>query len=211
MPDPDRFEPVLRKPARPRPESVGALTLRTLLPLAVMALTALSATSGQAQEAWVMDKEVSLTLRTGAGTQYRIIGNLTTGDVATILTRGEGWTKVRTADGKEGWVSAGFLQVSPPARVELERLGRETEELRRQVAELSEKTTELRTAKDELEGDDEEQRLEIDRLTRENYELRAGARWPEWITGAGIVLAGMALGALLGRNSGRRRQPRVRL
>ncbi len=158
-----------------------------------------------------MDKEVSLTLRTGAGTQYRIIGNLTTGDVATILTRGEGWTKVRTADGKEGWVSAGFLQVSPPARVELERLGRETEELRRQVAELSEKTTELRTAKDELEGDDEEQRLEIDRLTRENYELRAGARWPEWITGAGIVLAGMALGALLGRNSGRRRQPRVRL
>ncbi len=194
-----------------RPDLVGALTLRALLPLAVMALTALSATSGQAQEAWVMDKEVRLTLRTGAGTKYRIIGNLTTGDVATILTRGEGWTKVRTADGKEGWVSAGFLQASPPAQVELERLGRETEELRRQVSELSEKTTDLRATKDELEADDEEQRLEIDRLTRENYELRAGARWPEWITGAGIVLAGMALGALLGRNAGRRRQPRVRL
>ena len=97
MPDPDRFEPVLRKPTRPRPDSVGALTLRTLLPLAVMLLAALSATSGQAQEAWVMDKEVNLTLRTGAGTKYRIIGNLTTGDVATILTRSEGWTKVRTA------------------------------------------------------------------------------------------------------------------
>jgi SH3 domain protein len=211
MPDPDRFEPVLRKPTRPRPDSVGALTLRTLLPLAVLVLTALPAISSQAQEAWVMDKEVSLTLRTGAGTQYRIIGNLTTGDVATILTRGEGWTKIRTADGKEGWVSAGFLQVSPPARVELERLERETEELRRQVAELSEKTTDLRATKDELESGDEEQRLEIDRLARENYELRAGARWPEWITGAGIVLAGMALGALLGRNAGRRRQPRVRL
>jgi uncharacterized protein YgiM (DUF1202 family) len=211
MSDPDRFEPVLSKPTRPRPNSVGPLTLRTLLLLAVMVLTALLATSGQAQEAWVMDKQVSLTLRTGAGTQYRIIGKLTTGDVATILTRGDGWTKVRTADGKEGWVSAGFLQVSPPARVELERLGRETEDLRRQVAELSEKTTDLRATKDELESDDEEQRLEIDRLTRENYELRAGARWPEWITGAGIVLAGMALGALLGRTSGRRRQPRVRL
>jgi uncharacterized protein YgiM (DUF1202 family) len=176
-----------------------------------MVLTALSATSGQAQEAWVMDKQVSLTLRTGAGTQYRIIGSLTTGDVATILTRGDGWTKVRTADGKEGWVSAGFLQASPPARVELERLGRETEELRRQVTALSEKTTDLRATKDELESDEEERRIEIDRLTRENYELRAGARWPEWITGAGIVLVGMALGALLGRNAGRRRQPRVRL
>jgi SH3 domain protein len=211
MTDPDRYEPVLSKPTRQRPNSVGHLTLRTLLPLAVMVLTALSATSGQAQEAWVMDKKVSLTLRTGAGTQYRIIGNLTTGDVAKILTRGDGWTKVRTADGKEGWVSAGFLQASPPARIELERLGREAEELRRQVTALSEKATDLRATKDELESGEEERRIEIDRLTRENYELRAGARWPEWITGAGVVLVGMALGALLGRNAGRRRQPRVRL
>jgi len=210
MSDPDRLKPVWREPTRPRPDSVGALTLRTLLPLAVMVLTALLATSGQAQEAWVMDKQVNLTLRTGPGTQYRIIGSLTTGDVATILTRGEGWTKVQTTEGKEGWVSAGFLQASPPAQIKLERLGRETEELRRQVAELSEETTDLRASKDEFESDDEEQRLEIDRLTRENYQLRAGARWPEWITGAGIVVIGMALGALLGRNASRRRQPRVR-
>ena len=211
MPDPNRLEPILRKVTRPRPDSSAALTLRTLLPLAVIVLTALSATTSQAQEAWVMDRAVNLTLRTGAGTQYRIIGSLTTGDVATILSRGEGWTKVRTAEGKEGWVSAGFLQASPPARVELERLERNTEEFRRRASELSEKTADLRTANDELESNDEKQRLEIDRLTRENYELRAGARWPEWITGAGIVLVGMALGALLGRNASRRRQPRVRL
>jgi uncharacterized protein YgiM (DUF1202 family) len=158
-----------------------------------------------------MDKEVSLTLRTGAGTQYRIIGSLTTGDVATILTRGDGWTKVRTAEGKEGWVSAGFLQASPPAQIQLERLKRDAEELRKQVADLSEQTADLRTTNEEIETNDETQKQEIDRLTRENFELRAGARWPEWITGAGIVLVGMALGALLGRNAGRRRQPRVRL
>jgi len=209
MPDPDRLEPVLRNHAQL--DSVGGLTLRALLPLAVTALMIFSATAGQAKVAWVMDKEVTLTLRTGAGTQYRIIGNLATGDVATILTRGDGWTKVRTEDGKEGWVSAGFLQTSPPAQVELESLKRDTEDLRRQVAELSEKSTELGAIKDGLESNDEEQRLEIDQLTRENYELRAGARWPEWITGAGIVLVGMALGAMLGRSAGRRRQPRVRL
>ena len=199
------------KSTRPRPDSVGALTLRALLQLAVMALMALSATSAQAQTAWVVDRAVNLTLRTGAGTQYRIIGSLTTGDVATILTRGDGWTQVRTAEGKEGWVSAGFLQASPPARVKLEHLERDAEELSRQAAELSEKTADLRTTNDELKSNDEKQRLEIDRLTRENYQLSAGARWPEWITGAGIVLVGMALGALLGRNASRRRQPRVRL
>jgi uncharacterized protein YgiM (DUF1202 family) len=211
MPNPDSLKPILRKPTRPRLNSGGPIPLRALLPLTVMALTALSATSSQAQEAWVKDREVSLTLRTGASTQHRIIGNLKTGDVATILTRGDGWTKVRIADGKEGWVSAGFLQTSPPAQVKLKRLESNAEELRRQVAELSEKTTDLRATKDELETGDQEQRLEIDRLTRENYELRAGARWPEWITGGAIILVGMALGALLGRNAGRRRQPRVRL
>ncbi len=157
------------------------------------------------------EKQVTLTLRTGAGTQYRIIGTLTTGDVATILTREEGWTKVRTADGKEGWVTSGFMQAEPPARIDVERLERDAEDLRQQVAELSKKTVELRTTNDTLEGDDDAERLEIDRLTRENFELRAGARWPEWMTGAGIVLVGMALGALLGRSSGRRRQQRVRL
>ncbi|MBW2694098.1 MAG: TIGR04211 family SH3 domain-containing protein [Deltaproteobacteria bacterium] len=211
MSEPNCLEPTLRESTRPRPDSARALALRALLILATIALTALSTTPAQAQEAWVMDKEVSLTLRTGAGTQYRIIGALTTGDVATILTRGDGWTKVRTAEGKEGWVSAGFLQASPPARIQLERLERNTEELRRQVAELSEKTADLRTTNEKIETNDATQRQEIDQLTRENFELRAGARWPEWITGAGIVLVGMALGALLGRNAGRRRQPRVRL
>jgi SH3 domain protein len=211
MPETDCLEPTLRESIRQRPDSANALTLRALLILAATVLTALSATPGKAQESWVMDKEVTLTLRTGAGTQYRIIGSLKTGDVATILTRGDGWTKVRTAEGKEGWVSAGFLQASPPAQIQLERLARDADELRKQVAELSEKTAELRTTNEEIETNDETQRHEIDRLTRENFQLRAGARWPEWITGAGIVLVGMALGALLGRNAGRRRQPRVRL
>jgi SH3 domain protein len=211
MPETDCLEPTLRESIRQRPDSANALTLRALLILAATVLTALSATPGKAQEAWVMDKEVNLTLRTGAGTQYRIIGSLATGDVATILTRGDGWTKVRTAEGKEGWVSAGFLQPSPPAQIQLERLARDADELRRQVAELSEKTVELRTTNEAIETNDETQRHEIDRLTRENFQLRAGARWPEWITGGGIVLVGMALGALLGRNAGRRRQPRVRL
>ncbi|MBW2493637.1 MAG: TIGR04211 family SH3 domain-containing protein [Deltaproteobacteria bacterium] len=211
MPEPNCLEPTPRESIRRRSGSAGAVARRAPLALAAAILTALLAAPGSAQEAWVMDKEVNLTLRTGAGTQYRIIGSLKTGDVATILTRGDGWTKVRTADGKEGWVSAGFLQASPPAQIQLERLERDADELRRQLDDLSEQTTELLTANEEIETNDEKQRQEIERLTRENFELRAGARWPEWITGAGIVLVGMALGALLGRNAGRRRQPRVRL
>ena len=130
MPNPDRLEPIVRKHTRLRPNSVGDLSLRAWMALSVIALMTITATAGHAQEAWVMDKDVSLTLRTGAGTQYRIIGGLKTGDVATVLSRTDGWTKVRTAEGKEGWVSAGFLQSSPPAQVKLERMARDTEEFR---------------------------------------------------------------------------------
>ena len=164
-----------------------------------------------AQHAWVMEREVNLTLRTGAGTQYRIIGGIKTGDAVTILSRGDGWTRVRIADGKEGWVSEGFLQARPPARVALSQLELDAASLRDQIETLSKETGELRSANDKLTNDDSRQRLEIDRLTRENYKLEAGARWPEWITGGGIVLVGLALGALLGRNAGRRRQQRIRL
>jgi hypothetical protein len=64
---------------------------------------------------------------------------------------------------------------------------------------------------EKLTSQDEGQRSEIDRLTRENYELRAGARWPEWIAGACLLSAGMIVGAILHRNSGRRPGPRIRL
>ena len=43
-----------------------------------------------------------------------------------------------------------------------------------------------------------------------DLKLRADTRWREWLTGAGILLFGMALGALL-RGSGRKRNSRVRL
>ena len=48
-------------------------------------------------------------------------------------------------------------------------------------------------------------------ISRENFELRAGARWPEWITGAGILCAGMILGAILRAITARRARPRLRI
>jgi hypothetical protein len=41
--------------------------------------------------------------------------------------------------------------------------------------------------------------------------LHAGDRYPEWITGASILAAGMLLGSVLYRASTRRQQTRIRL
>jgi SH3 domain protein len=166
--------------------------------------------AAHAEQAWVKD-ELRLNVRTGPGTQYRILGAIGTGDKMEILKQTEGWTRVRIKDIGDGWIPAGFLQPEPPAGVQLAQHKAETVEFRSKVDSLTTRTGELEARNASLEERDGTQRAEIESLTRENLELRAGARWPEWITGAGILIAGMVMGAVLQSIAGRRQRPRIRL
>jgi len=162
-----------------------------------------------AEQAWVGD-ELRVNVRSGASNRYRVIGAIGTGDTVTILSRLEGWTQVRTDKIEEGWIPAGFLQAEPPARVTLVARDRKIAELERRVEESTASESRIRLEHDDVASRDGEQQAEISRLTRENLELRVGARWPEWLTGAGIVLVGMILGSIVARGSNRR-QPRIKL
>ncbi len=175
---------------------------------AALALALLVAGRASAETSWV-DDQVRLNLRTGPGSQFRIVGSVETGDSVQILNRGDGWIEVR-AEGKSGWVPEGFLKSEPPAVVKLARIETETAELRSRGGLLNEEVTKLRSENALVAARESEQRAELERLTRDNLELRAGARWPEWIAGACILGVGMALGALL-RGSARRQAPRIRL
>ncbi|MGH0036639.1 MAG: TIGR04211 family SH3 domain-containing protein [Myxococcota bacterium] len=178
---------------------------------AIAALVTLAAAAPAAAETgWVRD-EVRLNLRTGPGTQYRIVGVLKTGDDVTILDRGDSWTQVRLDDGKSGWIPLGFLQPTPPAAVRIDRVQAQLAELQAKLDETGAEAARLREENTQIGGRDGEQREEIERLTLENYELRAGARWPEWITGASILVVGMMVGALLHRNATRRPSTRIRI
>ncbi len=165
--------------------------------------------TARAERAWVKD-EVRLNLRIGPDTKYRILGGLKTGDPVEILARGDGWTQVRFG-GREGWIPAGFLQPEPPAAIQLERHLNETEELRARFSTLSTEVEELRARNGELATAESAQSQEIDRLTRENLELRAGARWPHWIAGASIFLAGSLIGIIVHWSTSRRTTRRIRL
>src|SRR5262245_46469696 len=173
-----------------------------------LALALLFAAPAGAETGWV-DDQVRLNLRTGPGGQYRIVGSVETGDSVQILQHGDGWTEVK-ADGKSGWVPDGFLKSEPPAVVKLTRIETETAELRSRSGILNEEATKLRNENAQIAARESEQRAELERVTRDNMELRAGARWPEWIAGACILGVGMGLGAVL-RGSARSRTPRIRL
>jgi SH3 domain protein len=163
-----------------------------------------------AEAAWVKD-ELRLNLRSGPGVQYRILGVIKTGDAVEIVERGDGWTQIRVASIGTGWIPAGYLHAEPPARVRLAQSEARTSEFRGQLDLVSTEAEQLKQANAELAARDEDQRTSIERLSRENFELRAGARWPEWITGAGILCAGMILGAILRAITARRARPRLRI
>jgi SH3 domain protein len=176
-----------------------------------MAVVLLAVPGGvRAEAAWIKD-QLRLNLRTGPGVQFRIMGVVETGDAVQILKRGDGWTQVRVGEVGDGWIPAGYLQPEPPAAVRLAQSEAQTAEFRSQFESLSSNSTSLQEQNQELTQRDAEQRAQIESLTRENMELHAGARWPEWITGAGILAAGMVMGAILNAVTGRRQRPRIRL
>jgi SH3 domain protein len=180
----------------------GALVAAALLALPGTAL---------AQRAWVKG-EVKLNLRTGPGTQFRIVGTVETGDEVRVIERGDDWTHVRTnGEDKDGWIPGGYLQDEPPPAVRLSQLETELERLRKEFGDTSSEAEKLREANATLASRDGEQRQEIDKLTQENLEMRAGARVPELITGASILAMGMIVGALLHRSATRSRPTRIRL
>lgn len=179
-------------------------------PLMLAASLAVLATPSAAERAWVKD-ELRLNLRAGPGVQYRILGVAKTGDSIEVVSRTDEWTQIRV-DGKgNAWIPAGYLQSEPPASLRLTKAETEATELRDRVASLSEKASALRSANEDLKARDETRSAELERLVRENLQLRAGARWPEWIAGAGVLGVGMIVGGLLHRNATRRRTPRIRL
>lgn len=187
--------------------SVG---LALALAFVLLFTSVLTSTATAADIGWIRSY-IRLNLRSGAGTQYKILGGVETGDELRVLSRRESWTRVQTVDGKIGWIPAGYLETQPPPTLRLQQLETETGSLRTDLEEIRTEASRLRESNATLTATDSGQREEIESLKLDNYELRAGSRYQEWITGGLILTIGMLVGAFLHRNSTRRPSSRIRL
>ncbi len=170
-----------------------------------------AAPEARAEQGWVRD-EIRINVRTGPSTKNRIVGVIKTGDAVRVMSRGEGWTQVRVVEtGAEGWIPEGYLLAKPPPGIRLAELEVHAAELEEQLARVTKRAEELGSTNEVLATQDGEQEARIKALTLENMELKAGARYPEWITGALIFASGMLLGAILRSSFAKRSPQRVRL
>jgi len=185
--------------------------MRVFRAAALVAILFFSTAPALAATSWVKG-DVLLNVRAGPGPEFKTLAAITTGDPVSILESRDGWTHVRSDKAGEGWIPSGFLQDEPPAIVKLQRVETEAAELRSRVETLAAEAERLRTAHASLSGQDAQRSEEMQRLTRENDELRLGARSSELLAGASILLVGGLLGAMASRSAGARRAAgRVRL
>lgn len=143
----------------------------------------------QARTVWVDDK-LYLPVRSGAGTQFRIIENaVPSGTPLQVIEVGDSYTKVRTPRGNEGWVSSQYLSNQPIAAdrlktvtQQLEQARSELSQAREQLASVTEERNNLQSSESDLSNPSEELQEELQRiqniasdsinLERRNRELR---------------------------------------
>ncbi|UCE84645.1 MAG: TIGR04211 family SH3 domain-containing protein [Deltaproteobacteria bacterium] len=192
----------MRRSAAPGSGDPARLAAHALLLLAMAA-------PATADAAWVRE-EVRVKLREGAPTGSAVIGVVKTGDEVAILERGANWIRIRTEDGREGFIPNGFLQSDVPAVVRLEEVEAKLARIAREHEEVAQQGGRLQAQNAELARRDTEQRAQIERLEQETRELEAAERWPYMITGAAILGFGMLIGATVqAMIGGRRRRRRI--
>lgn len=141
----------------------------TLFRLAISALFVMSSiAAAQAKTVWV-DDQLYLPVRSGAGSQYRIIENAVPSGtpLEVIETSDSGYTRVRTAKGNDGWVSSQYISNTPIAADRLKTVSRQLEQAKTELSSLKEQLKEVSSERDTLSNAESSLSTRSDELQQE--------------------------------------------
>lgn len=104
------------------------------LRIALSALLLVATLAGGASARLFVTDQLEVDLRSGPTLAYRIIRMLPSGTPVERLEEQEGWARVRTPAGEEGWILARYLTPDAPKGPRLQAALRELETLRSEAA-----------------------------------------------------------------------------
>lgn len=90
-------------------------------------------------------------IRSGQGTEYKILSVVPDGLMVEIIEESDPWAKVRTPGGTEGWMLRRYLSSDPPPSEMVDILQTRNEELEKKEEETSRRYDELATAYSQME------------------------------------------------------------
>ena len=125
--------------------------LQAWLWIAVIGLLALPAAA--AAETVYVSENFEITMRTGPGTERKIISLVQSGKALEVLEKGDEWSRVQAPNGREGWVLNRYLTASQPSAMVLQRVRQDYDVLSAKYKDLKDKHTQLEAQKKVTEAD----------------------------------------------------------
>ena len=162
-----------------------------------IAVTLAASATALAQTVYVSD-ELRIALRAGPGDEFRVVRILLAGTELSEVERHEPWVRVSLEGGPEGWVQSRYLSEEVPARVRVPELLEAQERSRAIIERLEAELAKL----DGVSKEASRLREATSTLSSENARLIYSERSRDMLSGAGIALAGILVGALWPRRSG---------
>ena len=130
--------------------------------------------NGLAESMYVTDL-LKLTLRSGPSTEHKILSVVESGYQVEMLEPGEDWSRVRIADGKEGYVLTRYLVPEPTHNIRLEKLQTKHKALVQQAATLLEENTRFRDESKKLKATSDRNEKALKKLHTDYDKLKAGS------------------------------------
>ena len=141
---------------------------------ALMGLLLVAAT-GLAETKYVT-QDLTITLRTGPGTDRKIIAFPSAGDSVEVVTPGDEYSEVMTRSGKQGFVLTRYLtDKEPPERV-LARLQHQYQQVLEKYEALKNTSSQLSGNNQDLSGELAKTKKELEQLTVEHEALKTESK-----------------------------------
>jgi len=117
-----------------------------------------------------------LNIRSGKGVESDVVATLKPGQKVTILTFASGWTKIRSEDGKQGWVVSRYLTNQKPAAIEVDDLKIEMESMQEKIEILTIENERLKTENIDLSTRLDENVSKLDNTQQSFNALKTGSK-----------------------------------
>jgi SH3 domain protein len=125
-----------------------------------------------AAETVYVSENFEITMRTGPGTDRKIISLVQSGKALEMIEKGEEWSLVRAPNDKEGWVLNRYLTTSQPSAMVLERVRQDYDVLSAKYDDLKEKYQALQAQKKVADADLSQNSQDLSELSQAYEDLK---------------------------------------
>lgn len=184
--------------------------MKILVTTFVCSLMLLVSTASLAEVRYVKES-LSVNMRSGSTDRYRVIGQVVSGEPLEAFESSGTYTRVRTEDGKTGWVKSDFITAEKSTRALLTEANATIDQQLNEITQLKRRMGDVQS----INKLNSELQVQVSRLETENAALRQQNsrledrfRTDFFYAGALVLGSGLLVGWILTRfMMRRRRQP----